>query len=101
MRRLSYGQMVRLQHLERDFGRAMYGWHHPANRSWAESRSISGSRSLRDWCRLLENRLSAAETALAERQRAADLPEAADDQTAVETPLVIRRRGEGGQPRAK
>ena len=87
MRRLTYSQLVRLQTLERDFGAGMYRWRHPANVGWAAARNIAGADSLRDYCRRLENRLRDLEAA--DRQRAADLPEAADDQTATGRSAVL------------
>jgi hypothetical protein len=54
---------------ERVTAKALYGWSHPANVEWARQRDIAGARSLREWCRHLENRLRAIE----ERQHDADV----------------------------
>jgi hypothetical protein len=107
MRETTFARKCRLQREAREFARAMYGWNHPYNVEWAKStgrigRGSAGSSSLHDYCRLVESRLRAIE----ERQRVADVapePEApvADKQPQADEPLVIRRRGEGGQPRAK
>jgi len=101
MRESFYDRERRVRTEERITAKALYGWSHPANVEWAQQRDIAGARSLREWCRHLENRLRAVE----ERQHVADVadePQApvADeqpqaDEAVADEPLVIRRHGEG------
>jgi hypothetical protein len=92
-----FERMRRLERQDREHRQAVYGpWRHPHNIEWAASREISGGKTLRQWCRHLEDRLRATEAALAKR-RAADLHEQPDvvdephDEQGSE-PLVIRRQ---------
>jgi hypothetical protein len=96
---------------ERITARALYGWSHPANVEWAKSRDISGSLSLREWCRRLEDKVRDLES---NRQRVADVadePEApvadepqtpvageqpqADEAAATKSPTRVSIRWEG------
>lgn len=67
----AYSRERRIWREERLTSRAMYGWHHPENVAWAESREAVDADRLRDYCRSLENRLATLEV---NRQRAADMP---------------------------
>jgi hypothetical protein len=113
MQELHHERLRRLRAEERITAKALYGWNHPANVEWARSRDITGSRSLREWCRHLEEILRALQGQ--DQQRAADLagkPAAttasepqmpvADEQPQADNavgdePLLIRRKGEAGR----
>ncbi len=118
MAELRFERLRRMQLEERRTAQALYGWNHPFNVEWAKSRDISGSLSLREWCRHLErkvrdlesNRQHVADVADEPETPVADEPETpvadepqapvADeqpqaDEAVADEPLVIRRHGEG------
>jgi len=99
-------RLRRIEALEREHRRAMFGWNHPLNAEWAARRADEdrGGRD-EDWQRWVEDQLAYLKDLLRdlEQQGRSSGGEHRHDAVDrhVDEPLVIRRRGEGGQPHAK
>lgn len=115
----NYSRLCRMQALDREHRRAMYGWTHPQNVARIEARlSSGGDRSviercmhleasvheLESLCRTLQAKVDELQAAGRQHagvafRRAAEQRPASEQRDAE--PVVIRRRGEGGQTHAK